>query len=235
LIQPDIIDQIPALRGLPHEAKQALAGVAREVRYPKGRPIYPLLKAPQDLVMILEGLARMNGVATGGVERIIYVFRPGEILGSRVLLESSPEASHEVKAMRAVRAAAVSRSDFLAVGRRHPDILMMVTAEFSRRLDHMTRRVLSAMSVEVPVRLSQLLLDFAAPSNPDGNGFVPLAYSLTHETMAQIVGASRPHTSTVLRDLERAGAVQRRSRRGLLIHPERLREIVASEEVPARS
>jgi hypothetical protein len=85
------------------------------------------------------------------------------------------------------------------------------------------------------VRLSQLLLDFAAPSNPDGNGFVPLAYSLTHETMAQIVGASRPHTSTVLRDLELAGAVQRRSRRGLLIHPERLREIVAAEEVPAGS
>ena len=93
----------------------------------------------------------------------------------------------------------------------------------------MTHRVLAAMSVEVPVRLSQLLLDFAGNHDDEGEGFVPLAYSLTHETMAQIIGASRPHTSTVLRDLERVGAVRRRSRKGLLIHPDRLREIVTEE------
>jgi CRP/FNR family transcriptional regulator, cyclic AMP receptor protein len=231
LVHPDILERIPALAGLPSEAKQAIAQVAREVRYPKGRPIYPLLKPPQDLVMILEGLARMSGVAVAGIERIIYVYRPGEIMGSRVLLETSPEASYEVTAMRPVRALAVSKLDFLAVGRRYPDILVAVTGEFSRRLDHMTHRVLSAMSVEVPVRLSQLLLDFAADGAGDDGGFVPLAHSLTHETMAQIIGASRPHTSTVLRDLEGAGAVQRRSRRGLLVRPERLRQIVESESV----
>jgi len=82
------------------------------------------------------------------------------------------------------------------------------------------------------------LLEFA-----DGNGadevFVPLAHPLTHESMAQIIGASRPHTSTVLRDLEGFGAVQRRSGRGLLVRPSRLRQIVgdgdfsvAKEQLP---
>ena len=180
--------------------------------------------------MLLEGLAKMSGIAVNGVERIIYVYRPGEIIGSRVLLETSPEASYEVAAMRPVKGLAVSRADFLAVGRRHPDILMAVTAEFSRRLDYMTRRVLAAMSVEVPIRLSQLLFDFASQGgSEEPDGFVPLAYSLTHETMAQIIGASRPHTSTVLRDLEGMGLVKRRSRRGLVVHPERLSEILQSE------
>jgi CRP-like cAMP-binding protein len=230
MVSRELIDLVPALRSLLDDAKADLAEVAREIRYPKGRPIFPLMKPPQELVAILEGLARMSGVAVNGVERIIYVYRPGEILGSRVLLDASPEASYEVIAMRPVRALAVSKIDFLAVGRRHPDILVAVTAEFSRRLDLVTRRVLSAMSSEVPVRLSQLLLDFAGTERVSGSeGYVPLAYSLTHETMAQIVGASRPHTSTVLRDLELLGAVQRRSRSGLLIHPERLMEILATE------
>jgi DNA-binding FadR family transcriptional regulator len=44
--------------------------------------------------------------------------------------------------------------------------------------------------------------------------------------MAQIIGASRPHTSTVLRDLEGYGAVQRRSGRGLLVRPSELKRIV---------
>ena len=163
-----------------------------------------------------------------GVERIIYVYRPGEILGSRVLLEASPEGSYEVTAMTSVRAVVVSKPDFLSVGRRHPDLLVRVTGEFSRRLDEMTRRVLSAMSAEVPVRLGQLLLDFCSAPAEGKDEFHPLAHALTHETMAQIIGASRPHTSTVLRDLEALGAVKRRGRRGLLVHPERLREIVTT-------
>jgi CRP/FNR family transcriptional regulator len=236
MVTTDLIDRVPGLRVLPVAAKADLAEVAREVRYPKGRPIYPLLRAPQEIVMLLEGLAKMSGIAVNGVERIIYVYRPGEIIGSRVLLETSPEASYEVTAMRPVKGLAVSRADFLAVGRRHPDILMAVTAEFSRRLDYMTRRVLAAMSVEVPIRLSQLLFDFASQGgSEEQDGFVPLAYSLTHETMAQIIGASRPHTSTVLRDLEGMGLVKRRSRRGLVVHPERLSEILQSEGLePAR-
>lgn len=129
--------------------------------------------------------------------------------------------------MEPVRALVISKNDFLTLGRRHPDLVMAVTNEFSRRLDKITRRVLAAMSVEVPVRLGQLLLDFAAAAGEDG--FAPLAHTLTHETMAQIIGASRPHTSTVLRDLEEAGAVKRRSRRGLLVHPDRLRRIVSEE------
>lgn len=230
MIERTLVDRIPALAGLPAEAKAAFAERAREVTYPKGKPIYALLKPPQELVMVLEGLAKMTAVAASGVERIVYVYRPGEILGSRVLLETSPEASYEVTAMETVRAVAVSRSDFLALGRSHPDLIMAVTAELSRRLDQVTRRVLAAMSVEVPVRLSHLLLDFASrEQSGDNDGFVPLVHTLTHDTMAQIIGASRPHTSTVLRDLEEAGAVKRRSRRGLLVKPERLREIVELE------
>ena len=82
------------------------------------------------------------------------------------------------------------------------------------------------MSEEVPVRLGQLLIDFAAPGTADLEEFVPLSYPLTHEAMAQIIGASRPHTSTVLRDLEEMGLVRRRSERGLLVRPALLAQMV---------
>lgn len=230
MVEIERIERFPVLSRLSAEAKGDIASVARPVAYPAGHKIVPLLKPPQEIVLLLEGLAKMSGIAVNGIERIIYVYRPGEILGSRLLLEESLETSYEISAMRPGKALVISKPDFLALGRRHPDILIAVTAEFSRRLDLMTSRLLSAMSVEVPVRLSQLLLDFAGGSGDDA-GFVPLAHSLTHETMAQIVGASRPHTSTVLKDLEQMGAVKRRSRRGLLVRPERLREIVESEEI----
>ena len=125
-----------------------------------------------------------------------------------------------------VEAAAITRADFLRIAERHPDLLMAVTQQFSRRLSILTNRMLSAMSEDVAVRLAQLLVDFAAYGREDAEGFAPLDHPLTHEAMAQIIGASRPHTSTVLRDLESMGFVRRRSDRGLLVRPSALARVV---------
>lgn len=226
------LQDVPALAEVPPEALRALADRAREVEFEEDERIVPLLEPPARLLFIHDGLAKMVGVSANGIERIIYVFKPGDITGSRVLLEESAEAAYEIVAMTSIHAAAVSKRDFLRVGEDHPEVLMAVTQAFTRRLDHMTARMLAAMSAEVPVRLSQLLLDFAEtgdgadPSEVDS--LVPLTYPLTHESMAQIIGASRPHTSTVLRDLEEHEAVRRRSQRGLLVRPSTLRDIARS-------
>lgn len=223
MIGPDTLKGCPALAGLSAATRADLAGVAREVEYVPNERLVPLIRPPHQLLFILEGLAKLVGVSVKGVERIVYVFRPGDIIGSRILLEESAEAAYEIVAMRPVRALAVSRHDFLRVVEDHPELLMAVTREFSRRLTALTDRMLAAMSEDVPVRLGQLLVDFAAA---DDDELVPLSYPLTHEAMAQIIGASRPHTSTVLRDLEEMGLVRRRSDRGLLVHPLGLKSMV---------
>jgi CRP-like cAMP-binding protein len=230
MITPELLKGVPALAGVPARALEELARAAREVEYRAGDRIVPLIKPPQLLLFILDGLVKMVGVSQSGSERILYVFRPGEITGSRVLLDVSPEAAYEIVAMQRVRAVAVSRHDFLRIAQDHPELLIAVTREFSRRLAGLTSRMLAAMSDEVPVRLGQLLIDFAAPEAGDAEEFVPLSYPLTHEAMAQIIGASRPHTSTVLGDLEERGLVQRRSDRGLLVCPSRLAMMVRGEE-----
>jgi len=223
MIAPEVLNGCPALAGLSAATRADLAAVARKVEYVPDERLVPLIRPPQQLLFILGGLAKLVGVSVKGVERIVYVFRPGDIVGSRILLEESAEAAYEIVAMRPVKALAITRHDFLRVVEDHPDLLMAVTREFSRRLTALTGRMLAAMSEDVPVRLGQLLVDFAAEK---GDELVPLSYPLTHEAMAQIIGASRPHTSTVLRDLEEMGLVRRRSERGLLVHPGGLKRMV---------
>lgn len=222
------LEAIPAFAEVPRAALEALGERSREVEFAEGERLVPLLNPPERLLFIHDGLAKMVGVSANGIERIIYVFKPGDITGSRMLLDESPESGYAIVAMTEVHAVAVSERDFMRIGEDHPPLLMAVTQAFTRRLDHLTSRMLAAMSAEVPVRLSQLLLDFARVDGRDPAGvddFVPLTYPLTHESMAQIIGASRPHTSTVLRDLEEHGGVRRRSQRGLLVRPKALYEI----------
>ena len=226
-VAPEIMDRCPALRDLSRDTKRAVAGAAREVRFEPDERLFPLLKPPSRLLVLLDGLAKLVGVSENGVERILYVYRPCEIVGSRVLLDESAEAPYEVIAMEAVDALSIGKQDLMTIARDHADILVAITQEFSRRLNSLTSRMLAAMAAEVPVRLSKLLLDFAESNTGPPDNMVPLSYPLTHEAMAQIIGASRPHTSTVLRDLEEMGAVQRKSPQGLLVRPAYLARIVS--------
>lgn len=228
-VSSDFVNHCRPLRGVSEPAQRALAEVAREVRFRRDERLIPLGQPPQRLLILTDGLAKLVGVSANGHERILYVYRPGDLVGPTVLLDNIRH-DYEVTAMSPVRALAVSRRDLLAVGRQHPSIIVAVAQEVSRLLVEMTERVMAATSAEVPVRLSQLLLEFSHRNGDRPDQFVPLTYPLTHEMMAQIVGASRPHTSTVLRDLEELGAVKRKSRRGLLVRPEKLGAIVENGE-----
>ncbi|MGH7551104.1 MAG: Crp/Fnr family transcriptional regulator, partial [Gemmatimonadota bacterium] len=159
-----------------------------------------------------------------GVERILYVYQPCEIIGSRILLEESVESPFEVIAMEDIHALSITKADFTAVAIDHPEVLESITRVLLDRVETLATWMLAAMSVDASIRLAKLLLDFADEEH--AAEFVPLKYSPTHETMAQIIGATRPHTTTLLRDLEAKGAIRRLRPRGVLVSPPRLRKLL---------
>ncbi len=217
----------PALRSLPEPALEELAAKAHEVRYETGNHMVPLVDPPPNLGLILEGLGKLIGVNAEGEERIVYVYHPGEIYGEQLLIEDSGIEGYEVLALQPVRAVAFRIHDLLEVGHRHPAILVGVTRALSHRIDSMNDRLMACMSEDARIRLSQLLFDMAEDAGAPSSRFVGLRHPLTHETMGQIIGASRPHITTLLRALEEEGAVKRQGQHGLLVRPSRLGEILA--------
>lgn len=228
MVPLDLLQASPAFRDLRAETLQAVARVARIAEFRRDERIAPLINPPRRIVQIVSGMAKLAGPTLKGHERIVYVFRPGELIGSRVFLDESPEAAYEIVAMTRVEGIVLELSDLIAIGRDHPELLLAVTSSFSRRLHFLTDRLMAAMSEEVAVRLCRLLLDFVEDDARDSDDLVPLSHTLTHETMANIVGASRPHTSSVLAELERRDVVHRR-RRDLLVRPSGLHAVILHE------
>ena len=228
MVPPDLLQKSPAFRDLRPPTLEALSRLARKAEFRRDERISPLINPPRRIVQIVSGLAKLAGPTVRGHERIVYVFRPGELVGSRVFLDESPESAYEIVAMTRVEGVVLELKDLLAIGREHPDLLVAVTSSFSRRLQYLTDRLMAAMSEEVSVRLCRLLLDFVQDGASDSTDLVPLGHTLTHETMANIVGASRPHTSSVLAELERRDVVQRR-RRDLLVRPSGLLSVIRHE------
>ena len=225
MVTRDLLLTSPALGALGPAALDAIARRARTIEFRKNERVAGFIDPPKRLVFLLSGLAKLSAATVDGRERIVYVFRPGDIVGSRVLLGRSLESDYEVVAMTRLSGVALELTDFQAITEEHPEVLIAVTQALTRRLDRLTTRLMGVMSEEVSMRLCRLLLDFADDDDDGSDRFVRLAHPLTHETMAHIVGASRPHTSTVLSELEQQGIVKRQ-RRDLLVNPQRLAEMV---------
>lgn len=231
MVTRDLLQASPALRDLGPGALDAIALRARTIEFRRGERVAGLVNPPRRLVFLLAGLAKLSAATVDGRERIVYVFRPGDIVGSRVLLDKSLESDYEVIAMTRLSGVVLDLADFQAIADEHPEVLIAVTQNLTRRLDRLTARLMGVMSEEVSMRLCRLLLDFVEGGQGGPDGFVRLVHPLTHETMAHIVGASRPHTSTVLSDLEKEGLVKRQ-RRDLLVHPRRLAETIGQTSWP---
>lgn len=217
-----LVDQCPPLARLSIETRTLLAEAGREVRLATGERIVSIAKPLSDILILMEGMAKLVGVTEAGVERILYVYRPCEIIGSRILLDQSPETPFEIVVMQDVHMLAIPKSRFVAIANDHPELLESVTKVLLKRVHRLTSWMLAAMSADASHRLSKLLLDFANGAQVTADAFVPLEYSPTHETLAQLIGASRPHTTTLLKELELAGAVRRLKPRGLAVHRDAL-------------
>ena len=230
-----MIDRCPPFRDLTLEARRGLARFCETVEFDTGERIVSITEPLKRILIIIEGRAKLVGLAEGGAERILYVYHPGELIGSRILLPDSTESPFEVVAMGTVLAAAFPKPEFMTVAREHPAVLASLTKTLVERLDRLARGMLAAMSTDSTMRLAKLLLDFAVDHEASPGTFVPLKYPLTHETMAQMIGASRPHTTTLLRDLEERGLVRRLRPRGLLVAPVGLMALVGEVEPTQRT
>lgn len=227
------IDRCEPFSALSEPARETLAGIGRGVAWEEGERLVPLGRTPERLSVLTAGLAKRVGYSSRGCERVVALYRPDDLVGTEILLEE-PTGGDEIVALTPIDAIAFAGRDLVAAVSRHPEILRAVAREVSRHLEEMVERIVRATAADVSERLAKLLLEFSAPE-PGDDGYATLTYPLTHELMSQIVGASRPHTSTVLRALEASGALLRQSPRGLVVRPERLRAIAEGEATPARA
>lgn len=210
---------------LPQRVRDRLAEKGRDVSFGPGERLLSLMEVPQRLLILEEGLAKLTGVTVDGKERILYIFYPGDIVGLHMLMKENEPSTFQVVAMSRVRSFAISNRHFLAAAREHPEIYQLMTRVLRRQLDRLAASMLEMTSSDGILRLTRLLLDLV-PGEELGCASLALSDTPTHETMAQIIGVSRPHTSMLLSQLERRGAIQRLKPRGLLLRPAELQQVL---------
>ena len=165
------------------------------------------------LFIILSG--RVKVFATGEDEReiVLDIHGPGEFVGE-MALDGGPRSA-SVITLEPTTCSIVGRDALREHIASNPDIAFEILAKVIRRARRATANVKNLALLDVYGRVTRLLNELAT----DQDGVRVIAEKLTHQDIAERVGASREMVSRLLKDLAQGGYVEIRDRQLLLKKP----------------
>jgi len=197
---------VPLFTKLDDAELQRFAELTREKSYPKGSVILFEDDPGDSLFIVRDGRVKVVLVGEDGREVILGVLGPGEHFGELSLIDEQPRSAHVI-AMEDATMLVLRREDFRARVERSPAVAWALLQGLSRRLRRADDKIGGLVLLDVPGRIARLLLDAANTGEGDR-----IEKPLTHQTIAQMIGASRETVSRAMKDFQEANwiSVERR-------------------------
>jgi CRP-like cAMP-binding protein len=186
---------------------QRFAELTREKSYPTGSVILFEDDPGDSLFVVKEGRVKVVLVGEDGREVILGVLEPGAHFGELALIDDQPRSAHVI-AMEDSQLLILRREDFRRRVEANPSVAWALLTELSRRLRRADQKIGGLVLLDVPGRISRLLLDLSSESS---NGTIDKP--LTHQTIAQMIGASRETVSRAMKEFQQEGLIRVERRR----------------------
>jgi CRP/FNR family transcriptional regulator, cyclic AMP receptor protein len=203
----DFLASVPMFSGLQRDELLKFAELTRERTYPKGSVILFQGDPGDSLYVLRQGRAKVVLIGEDGREVILGVLEPGAHFGELALIDDQPRSAHVI-AMEDSQLLILRREDFRRRVEANPTVAWALLTELSRRLRRADQKIGGLVLLDVPGRISRLLLDLSSESS---NGTIDKP--LTHQTIAQMIGASRETVSRAMKDFQEEGLIRVERRR----------------------
>jgi CRP-like cAMP-binding protein len=192
----EFLATVPLLSGLGAAELQRFAEDARERGYPKGTVILFEDEPGDSLFIVRGGQVKVVLVGEDGREVILGMLGVGSHFGELSLIDSRPRSAHVI-AVEDSTLIVLRREDFRRRVEESPAVAWALMQELSRRLRRADEQIGSLVLLDVDGRIARLLLDAAGEG-----GTAIIERRLTHQTIAQMIGASRETVSRAMREFQ---------------------------------
>jgi CRP/FNR family cyclic AMP-dependent transcriptional regulator len=231
-LDPSLLRRLKTLSWMSDEQHEQLFRGAETRRIPRPRTIFSEGGASNRVYIMLSGVAKLS--ILNRQERVLVgLIGPGEVFGVSSLL---PNATRPFRcdAFTDCTVAIVQPDVFVdATLKVSLEILSQVLDVTVGRWWMMLLRYANFIGLGLRERLAAALLEVGNKFGVEDSRGVLLTLKVTHEDLADLVGASRQRTTVQLKEFEREHALIRDGRR-MIIVPRKLRprdgERIASEQ-----
>ena len=171
-------------------AVQRLAEITSASSYPKGATLFVEGQAPRGVFILCSGRVKLSTSSADGRTLIMRISDAGEVLGLPATITGKPyELTAEV--IEPSQANFIPRSDFLNFLREYGEASLRVAQQLGETYHAAISEMRSiGLAHSAGEKLARFLLEWCA-NHGDGKGEIRAKLTLTHEEIAQMIGASR--------------------------------------------
>ncbi|MFQ5586505.1 MAG: Crp/Fnr family transcriptional regulator [Thermodesulfobacteriota bacterium] len=158
------------------------------------------------LYILKEGRIKITHLAEDGRELTIDIIEPGDIFGE-LTLAGEEERETSAEALEDSYICTISRKNFEAFLSMRPNLSLTITKWMGLRLRRIENRFENLIFQDVRTRLTTLLKDLAEKYGEDVEGGRKIAIKLSHQELANLIGATRETVTLELNNMKRRGDI----------------------------
>ena len=196
-----MLKQVSLFANMPDHAIESLSKYVKRHKYPKNTIIFNEGAPCSELYIVEEGKLKIFSQNPNGKEVILNFQGAGDYFGELSLLDGQPRSA-TVMTVTNVELGAISQRDFKTFLAENHEIAFELMTELTRRVRDLTDNVKDLALLDVYGRVANLLQNRF--SGEDGT----IKPKLTHQEMADMVGASREMVSRVMKELVVGGYIE---------------------------
>lgn len=209
---------------LDDEEKEELHRYMRFVNYRAGETIY-LPGDPSDTVYTLHrGRVRLSYLDESGRRLTFAIIGRGQLFGETALVSEGPRR-WVAEAIEDTTLCIVHKGDLLSFTHRNPKLVLKIIKLIGERMVEIESKLEHLLFKDARARLAGTLSQLGQDFGERGAEGVRIGFTLTHQELAYLIGASRETTSAILGELEREGLISKGRGKIVLIDPDGLEEL----------
>ena len=170
--------------------------------FPKGAVLFVEGQSPRGVFMLCTGRVKLTTCSSDGKALITRIAEGGEVLGLSAAVSGR---SYMVTAETLVPCQVnfIKREDFLRFLKENGSACLRVAEHLSNNYHNAFEQVRSlGLSHSASEKLAKLMLEWCAKSGKETDKGISLKLTLTHEEIAQLIGASRETVTRLLSDFK---------------------------------
>jgi CRP-like cAMP-binding protein len=196
----------PLLASLNEEERRRVLSVARRRTYARGEVLVREGDPSDALHLVASGRLAVRVTTAEGENATINLLTHGDYFGELSLLDGQPPVrSATIVALEKSETLSLSATEFRDLRTRHRAADQLLLTLMARRVEELSARLLEAMYDGLDLRVYRRLAELAELY---GEGPGPVVVPLTQESLAELVGGTRPTVNQILQKLAGRGVVE---------------------------
>jgi CRP/FNR family cyclic AMP-dependent transcriptional regulator len=193
---------------LPHGALSTLNSLRQTSIYPRGVLLFVEGQPTRGLYVMCSGEAKLYVNSAEGQSLTLRVVEHGEVLGlSSLIADECYPVSAETLCPSQV--SFIPRLEFLQFMRANADVALRVAKHLSLELSKAWKQTrMLALAPDTDSKLTQFLLEWAQKHGQSTADGLRITLHMTHEEIAQSIGASRESVSRILSHWKQRGVIR---------------------------